>query len=272
MIGAFSSYVYLGPVQRRLLHRGLGILTYHRLGRPPAHTTDPFLYDSPEELDAHLTAAKAAGLKIVSFSETLTGNGFHPDTLAVTFDDGFTSTLELGLSVLERHQVRAIQYIVAGQIGGCNEWDRHKGDSIEPLMDLAQLRDWLAAGQEIGSHTMTHPNLKKLSRVQAREEIFASKKLLEDRLGIAIEHFCYPHGSWTPEVRELVIEAGYRSACAMRLGVADAESDRWVLPRLFPLPTGRLLRKISHRLGRKFGQNPARRRPDPDVRGPSQFV
>jgi len=259
MIGLISRHAYLGRIQRQLCHRGMAILTYHRITTPPAHVPDPFLYDSAAELDAHLTQAREHGLALAPFGEAAARENFNPDTLAITFDDGFASTLENGLPVLLRHQAKAIQFIVAGLVGQKNIWDAAKGDSVEPLMDWSQLRDWLAAGQEIGSHSMTHPNLKKLGVAEAREEITASKKLLEDKLGIPIHHFCYPHGGWTPVVRDLVIDAGYKSACAVRLGIAQSRSDQWALPRIAPLTSWRLLQKIRHRTLRRLRghQNPS---------------
>ena len=47
-------------------------------------------------------------------------------------------------------------------------------------MDKAQIATWIEVGQEIGSHTLTHPRLTQGSVQQAREEIIGSKKKLED--------------------------------------------------------------------------------------------
>jgi hypothetical protein len=60
-------------------------------------------------------------------------------------------------------------------------------------------------------------------------------------------------------VRDLVIDAGYRSACAVRLGVAESRSDLWALPRIAPLTSWRLLKKIRHRTLRRLRghKNPA---------------
>jgi peptidoglycan/xylan/chitin deacetylase (PgdA/CDA1 family) len=53
----------------------------------------------------------------------------------------------------------------------------------------------------------------------AHEEIVASKKKLEDLLGRPVEDFCYPYGDWNESVRDLVMEAGYRTACTTEFGV-----------------------------------------------------
>ena len=251
MLGALTKYVFLGSAQRRLYQRGPAILTYHRIGRPPPGVPDPFLYDTAADLDAHLTRAKNAGLRVVSLGEATGGGKPQPNTLAVTFDDGCVSVLEEALPVLRRHQVRAIQFIVAGRIGGLNEWDLSKDDVPTPLMDAGQIREWLAAGQEIGSHTLTHRNLRKVSPAEAREEIAGSKQRLEDMFGVPVRHFAFPYGGWrVPHVREIVHEAGYVSACTTEFGVSQTETDRWNLRRITPLTDVQLLQKIWHRVQR----------------------
>ena len=254
MLGLLTKYVFLGAAQRRLYKRGPAILMYHRVGIPPDDAPDPFLYDTAAELDRHLTEAKQAGLRFVSLAEALAGGQPQPNTLAVTFDDGCLSTFNEALPVLVKHKVRAIQFIVAGRIGGLNEWDLSKDDVPTPLMDAGQIREWLAAGQEIGSHTVTHRNLRKVKLADARQEIFDSKKQLEDMFSVPINHFAFPYGGWREaNVRELVREAGYHSACVTDFGVSGTPDERWNLRRISPLTDSQLLQKVWHRGLRRAG-------------------
>ncbi|MFN3410169.1 MAG: polysaccharide deacetylase family protein [Limisphaerales bacterium] len=253
MLGALTQYVFLGSAQRRLYPRGPVILMYHRIGSPPVGAPDPYLYETPDALDDHLTRARAAGLRLVSLGEAIAGGKPQPGTLAVTFDDGCLSTLRLALPVLVKHGVRATQFIVAERIGGLNEWDMSKDDAPTPLMDANQIREWLAAGQEIGSHTLTHRNLRKVSPEVARREIADSKRRLEDLFGVPVPHFAFPYGGWrVPLVRELVREAGYHAACTTEFGVSASPDELWNLRRITPMTSERLLRKVAHRLGRKL--------------------
>jgi peptidoglycan/xylan/chitin deacetylase (PgdA/CDA1 family) len=176
----------------------------------------------------------------------------------ITFDDGFSSVLDHGLDVLARRGFRAIQFLVAGFIGGRNEWDISKGDVAESLMDEGQARAWLAAGHEIGSHSNTHQNLRHLDPRQAREEISGSKKALEDRFGAPVKHFCYPFGSWNESVRDLVGEAGYHTACSLVFGVNTGTTPRLELRRIEPLSTTEMLSKVRHRLQRKLRERTSR--------------
>jgi peptidoglycan/xylan/chitin deacetylase (PgdA/CDA1 family) len=251
MLGWLSARIFLGPAQRRLTTRGVPVLCYHKIAPPSPGTTDPFLYLSPSRFDEQLAALRRYGFSSVPLTEVL-AEGSPGRKAAITFDDGCGNVLQHGLAPLARHQFRAIQFLVAEYLGRTNEWDVAKGDVPERLMDAAQVREWLAAGHEIGSHSATHRNLRRLGPADAREEVFASKKKLEDTFGLEVRHFCYPYGSWNAAVRDLVVEAGYRTACTMRFGVNPAGTSSFELRRIIPLSSGETLAKIRHRLARRI--------------------
>src|SRR6267154_2593374 len=178
MVGLFSSLVFLGVAQRRLIRLGLPIYMYHKIAPAAAGTTDPFLYTSPEEFDCQLGALAEASLAPSTLAVAVPALEENHPRAVITFDDGCVNALEHGVPILRRHGVRAIQFLVAGSLGGTNVWDVAKGDVPERLMSESQVRDWLAAGQEIGSHSMSHRNLRHLKTQELREEIFGSKKAL----------------------------------------------------------------------------------------------
>jgi peptidoglycan/xylan/chitin deacetylase (PgdA/CDA1 family) len=65
-----------------------------------------------------------------------------------------------------------------------------------------------------------------------REEIVTSKKKLEDTFGVPVDDFCYPYGNWNKKVRDLVMEAGYRTACAADFGVNTPAVSQFSLRRI----------------------------------------
>jgi peptidoglycan/xylan/chitin deacetylase (PgdA/CDA1 family) len=217
---------------------------------------DPFLNVRPDRLDDQLARLMRLGFRAVELSALFENGRPRRNVMALTFDDGFENVFLNGLPVLARHKVSAIQFVVAGLIGKLNEWDIVKRDVPERLMDEAQIREWLLAGHQIGSHSMTHRNLKKLSAREAREEIFASRKRLEDLFGIEVRHFCYPFGGCNPEVQDLVEEAGYQTACGVHFGVNTPDSDPNQIRRIIPHSSFELARKIIHRLLRMSRMGP----------------
>jgi len=96
----------------------------------------------------------------------------------LTFDDGFCDVVQNAAAVLHQIGFRAMMFLVADLLGGANQWQQREGDAPAPLASVAQVQEWLAAGNEIGSHTLTHPRLTSLPVERAREEFAASKKKL----------------------------------------------------------------------------------------------
>jgi peptidoglycan/xylan/chitin deacetylase (PgdA/CDA1 family) len=248
-----SSQFFCGPAQRRLFRQGVPVFTYHSVAQSPPGARDPFLYVTSARFEEQLATLKRHGFTSGPIN-ALPKSGNPDKKIVITFDDGYVNVLKNALPILTRHRFTSIQYIVVGLIGARNEWDVVNGDVPEPLMDAAQIRDWLAGGQEIGSHSLTHRNLAKLSVTDAREQIFGSKKKLEDLFGIPVRHFCYPHGKWTPAVRDLVREAGYVTACTTEFGVNTAATPPFELNRIFTLSQAEFLKKAGHRVARKLGR------------------
>jgi len=71
---------------------------------------------------------------------------------------------------------------------------------------------------EIGSHTITHPLLTRISTSSAKTEILDSRKMLKTEFGQSINKFCYPRGYANPEIQTLVKEAGYKNARSTLVG------------------------------------------------------
>ena len=250
-------YSSLAPF-REYFRTGLPILTYHKLGSRPRGARLKGLYLSPELFNRQLAELSEAGFKSTDL-DSIGGSGGNEKTnqIIITFDDGFQSVLEYGLGPLREHGFRAIQFIVADRIGERNDWDVSVGEVPEALMSKEQIRDWLAAGHQIGSHSRTHPLLTRLSADRAREEIAASKKKLEDMFGVEVRHFCYPYGDWNPVVRDLTEAAGYKSACTTQFGVHIPGESLFALKRItarYRSRNWKTFRKwCSSWIGRKWG-------------------
>jgi peptidoglycan/xylan/chitin deacetylase (PgdA/CDA1 family) len=237
-------YHSLKPFEK-LFHSGVPVLTYHKLGPRPRGTRIKGLCLGARLFAQQLGELRAAGFKSQSLDESLPRTGNLNRRVIFTFDDGFANVLKYGLEPLAANGFRAIQFIVADRIGRVDEWNRADGEVLAPLMDVAQIKDWLAAGHQIGSHTLTHPFLTRLPRARAREEITASKKKLEDLFGVEVRHFCYPYGDWNESVREMVSEAGYRTACTIGFGVNTSETPPHALLRFTARYRTRNLRTLA---------------------------
>ena len=234
-------YSRLGPF-RAVFAQGNPVLTYHKLGPRPRRVRLKGLYLSQALFACQLKELHAEGFTNGSLAACA---GPRADKqIVITFDDGYVNVLRHGLEPLAATNFRAVQFLVADLLGKCNEWDVPEGEAPEPMMDAAQVRDWLAAGHDIGSHTLTHPHLARLPRQKAREEIIASRKKLEDLFDRPIKHFCYPYGDWSEAVRDLVIEAGYQTACTTQAGVNTVADSPFALKRFTARYPSRTLKTL----------------------------
>jgi len=95
-----------------------------------------------------------------------------------------------------------------------------------------QLREMESAGIEVGSHTVTHPVLTRVTADHLRRELEQSRGRLEDMLGHPVTLFCYPNGAYDRTVRDAVARAGYGLAVTSDDGLNDATIDPLAIRRI----------------------------------------
>ncbi|MBI5865093.1 MAG: polysaccharide deacetylase family protein [Planctomycetes bacterium] len=106
-------------------------------------------------------------------------------------------------------------------------------DSDRP-MRWEELRDWCAAGMEVGGHTRSHPLLSALTEDEIRREIIGCKLDIEAELGRPLRLFAYPYGShdaFDERCERAADEAGFACAMANRAGQVRWARSRFALPR-----------------------------------------
>ena len=86
--------------------------------------------------------------------------------------------------------------------------------------------DTLCCGR---GHTLSHPDLTRLSRAAKENEIASGKKWLEDVTGKTVAMFCYPFGRFDTETKASVAKAGFKGARTTRQFVLAPQPDRFAL-------------------------------------------
>ena len=232
---------------------------YHHVGPRQRGARIKGLYVSRQLMERQLTELHEAGFSHPGMddfpSEKNNPVPAPPRSVWLTFDDGFHDVFENALPLLQKYHARGTVFLVTNLLGKTNEWQQRQGDVVELLMNEVQVRAWLAAGHQIGSHTLTHPHLTRLSQAAAREEIVNSKKSLEDLFGVRIDHFCYPYGDWNEAVRDLVRDAGYRTACTTINGVNGPDTASLELKRFTARYPSRTLKTFCSCLARILRPN-----------------
>ena len=109
-------------------------------------------------------------------------------------------------------------------------------DNLKDLyMTISHVRDLERNGMEIGSHTLTHPNLPTLTENELAREVENSKKRLETILGKSIKGFSYPFGkraNFNDQVLSKTRGAGYKYAVSTEYGKVSGNTDMFLLPRI----------------------------------------
>lgn len=211
------------PARSRL---SVPILMYHRVA-PRSTTTNAVSRD--------LTVTPRAFRRQMAW---LDRNGYNPITQAqlfralyfgaelpkrpvvITFDDGYVDAVKTVLPVLAKRKWPATFYVITSRMGK------------PTFLNWKQLRRLERAGMEIGSHTVSHRELPRLSASERRAELRDSKRLLERRLRHPVYWFCYPIGRFDDASVKAVREAGYLIAVTTQPGKTIRSARPLETPRV----------------------------------------
>jgi len=215
--------------------RPIPILVYHQIAAaPPKGSPFRSLYVAPEAFArqmAWLERLGYQGLSMTALEPYLNGQK-NGKVVGITFDDGYLNNLSNALPSLTKHGFSSTCYAVSGLLGKTNVWDVGAGIAQTPLMNEAQLRQWVSAGQEVGSHTHQHIDLTVSDKNKCQLEITLGKNELESVVKTPVAHFCYPYGRYQPEHIGMVDALGFVTATTTQRSRCHAQTDMLQLPRV----------------------------------------
>ena len=146
----------------------------------------------------------------------------------ITFDDGLESVLR----VADEMPFPGTVFVVTNHVGRLNDWPGQPGwVNRENCMNWSQLKTLVDRGWTIGAHTHSHPILSKCKPVTIQHEIEYSKKMIEDRLGVACDFFAYPYGH-APKAARKVVEQFGMIGLGTEPGWVGPECSFNILPRI----------------------------------------
>jgi peptidoglycan/xylan/chitin deacetylase (PgdA/CDA1 family) len=180
--------------------------------------------------------------------------------VCLTFDDGFANFVSEALPVLREFNVPATFSVVTKFIGtqepmAFDRWSRRNRDRVpSPVWRAVTWEEIELCARSglvtIGSHSHEHRIGSDCTSEELRVEAERSRDLLRRRLGRDVPMiYAYPYGSSRPALVtsayvSAVKDAGYHLALSTDLGLADANSDPFFLPRVeaFGLDSAAVLR------------------------------
>jgi peptidoglycan/xylan/chitin deacetylase (PgdA/CDA1 family) len=198
------------------------VLCYHRFEDRPNDN----LAIAPAEFRTQMKQLKDAGVQVVSMKDFLAWRrgekSIPPKSAVITIDDGYVSGYSVAWPILKEYGYPFTMFIYTNYVGV-------GGKSITWPM-LEEMRD---AGVDIESHTVSHRDLRHAPKGQdytawLHNEIYTSKDILEQKLGIKIVAFAFPYGTHNEIVRKMAMEAGYQALFTVygqHMGI-DAAADQ----------------------------------------------
>jgi peptidoglycan/xylan/chitin deacetylase (PgdA/CDA1 family) len=243
---------------RHLCRKRAVILGYHGVADCPRKDDQRMLQLPPAKFRAQLEMLLSAGFAFVTVAELArraAGRRPPPGLAAVTFDDGMRNVLTAALPILTELGIPATVYVPTGWLGGCSPWIGPGGDGA--IVTAAELRELVAAGWELGSHTRTHADLSKLDYDGCRSQIDGSCGVLESISGERVETLAYPFGRYGPAAIAAARDGGLLAAVATCSGGWEPyELTRAMIGSADPFPV--VLLKLSDRCDSILRSRPLR--------------
>jgi len=212
---------------------GAVVLVYHHIDAD----TPPSTSVTPQRFKRQLKHLAAGGFHVLALDEILerlvSGRELPPDTVALTFDDGYESVYTTAFPMLRKRGWPFTVFVTTDYVGG------------EGYLDWPQLREMAATDAGIGNHTRAHPYWVRQHRGEHRDarrrriraEIMDAQRVIERQVPDgAVRLLAHPYGEYDPVVESVVRELGFR-ALGQHSGAIGPGAPMTRLPR-FPVATG----------------------------------
>lgn len=236
------SLIYSAAIMRRISPKPIPVLMYHRVPASAIEARHRTFVEAAK-FARHLKFFAWRGLQTLTFKEYLAfskgerpASDFPRKPLVITFDDGYLDNFTNMLPLTKRFGYHGVLFLLGDANVTANFWDHGENRDDNLLMSREQCKAFVASGWEIGAHTLSHPDLTKLDDDQARHEICASKRALEEELDTDVVSFAYPFGHYSSRIKEMVKEAGFSFGIATDNGGITIEDDRFALFRVNMFP------------------------------------
>ncbi len=158
------------------------------------------------------------------------GKAIPEKAIVITLDDGWKSVYTDAYPVLKEFGFPFTLYLYKDYVDGGGK-----------ALTTAMIREMMANGATIGSHSTTHPfpqTVKKYRKAGPEaydkfldKEMAESKRFLEEKFKITANTFAYPGGYFTEEMLTKANEVGYTHLFTVQPGKVKRSLPNNILPR-----------------------------------------
>lgn len=169
-------------------------------------------YDiSIQEFQKQLLDLRSHGFSFVSFDDIKHGKVSGDKNILITIDDGHRTVLDAYYSVLKPLGIKPLL--------GINTFIIGKKPYVLTWEELQQLtREGCAIASHGYFHLFINDELYTKNYRYFKLEVFESKKMLEEKLGITVDTFVYPFGVVNDIGKQALSQAGYSYAFTIKWG------------------------------------------------------
>ena len=217
-------------------NKQIPILMYHSVS-DEKEKSHPYYHvnTSPAVFEAHMHYLHENNYRAINLPELEKSFATKDSSkyVVITFDDGFADFYTNAFPILQKYHFPATVFLPTDFIG--NEKNKLTG---KDHLSWEQISELSKSGISFGSHTVTHPQLSSLNNKDVEYEISQSKKIIEDKIGKAIDTFSYPYKfpeenkAFIKDLRKLLQKHGYRYGVSTRIGTTSKKDDIYFMKRI----------------------------------------
>jgi peptidoglycan/xylan/chitin deacetylase (PgdA/CDA1 family) len=120
--------------------------------------------------------------------------------ISLTFDDAYQNQWRYAVPLLRAHHMSATFYVITAD------------SNRRCCMSWSQLRALQEQGDDVGSHTVSHPYLTQLLEPDISAEVCGSRQDMIARGIYNPQSFAYPFGTYNAAIEDVVKACGYTNA------------------------------------------------------------
>lgn len=217
------------------------VLMYHMISEHLPKNKSKFnrLRVKPNEFEKQLNWLSKNGFQSFTLSDLIDLEEVPEKSVVITFDDGYEDNFSKALPLLKKYGFKATIYIVLNRFDQNWATDKDLNQSSnelnsEKMLSNEQIKEMIDSGLiEIGSHTLDHVNLPKLSNEEKIRQIKESKEKIEEIFNITCNSFAYPFGFFDKDSVKIVEDFSYTNATTTVNGVFDkTKYSNFEIPRI----------------------------------------
>lgn len=183
---------------------------------------------------SQMETIRQLGISVISMDDFIAwkkGDKSIPEqSVVLTFDDGWRSVYTDAFPILKEFGYPFTLYLYKNYV-----------DGGEKALTSAMIKEMVAAGATLGSHSISHPYPQTIKSYRnkgedaydafLRKEMGESKRFLESRFKSKVGTYCYPGGFHTEEMFGIAQEFGYTQAFTVIPGKVKRSTADLTVPR-----------------------------------------